>query len=486
MRRLALAVAVPALLAGCATTRPGFTCEARGGRPWHAVYSSHFVVATDLDVDDARELSVELDRIRAGVAVSLFPNRHEPPVRATVVAFRSTADFESFAAPGVAAYYASAASDPKIVMPGKLSIDQRRVLAHELAHHVESYVLLRQPRWLSEGLATWAETIGSTAGGGRMQVGGFPPGRRPQLRPQRIAAVRLLAWDGALPPEGLAPYYDAAWLLVHFLLAEHPEELRDLETRLASAEDPDAAFRAAFPQWDPARPGALDLLDADLDGWARRGRFEGRPVHVTVAAAPAAVMPLPPAEVHAIRLLLWPGGASREGDDARRRAELAEALSEDPGHPVLLRELARTEGRDPLPLARRAVEAHPEDPRSWTFLADALPAASVPEREEALRRAVDLAPENPLALSALATLLVAAGRSGEALPLARRAVVLSPFSWPVLDAYAEVSADLGNCQQALLAARRALDVYPERGSAEGRASLVARLAAFEARCAGAR
>ncbi len=482
-----LRTAVPALLAaagllgGCATTRPAFRCEANGGRPWVAVTSPAFAVVTDLDEDDARALAAELAEIRDGVSSSLFQRRHDPPVRATVIAFRSTADYRGFAPPGAAAYYARGTADPKIVMPGSMGIEQRRVLAHEMAHHVSSYVLLRIPRWLSEGLATWAETVGTTASGMHMLAGAVPPGRRPLSRPQRIPATQLLAWDASVPPGQLAPYYDAAWLLFHYLWSEHPEALGAYEARLAGAEDPGAAFDAVFPQWSSATPRGLDRLDAELDLWARSGRFEGRPVHAG-PPPPLTVHHLPPAEVHAIRMLLWAGGTATEGDEATIRAELDEALREAPDHPVLLRELARREGRDPLPLARLSVKGRPGDPRAWTFLAENLPPSAVEEREQALRKAVELAPRNPVALAALADVLLEAGRSGEALPFARQAVQLGPFSPPVLDVYAAVTGDLGNCQQSVLASRRALDVLPDGAPPEERARLEARLSDRVARC----
>jgi tetratricopeptide (TPR) repeat protein len=481
MRRAALLIALAAGLAGCATSRSSFRCEERGGRGWVAVYSDQFVVVTDLDEKDARALAAELDLIRNAVASSLFQRRHDPPVRATVIAFRSTADYQSFAPAGSAAYYARGAADPKIVMPGKMGIEQRRVLAHELAHHVSSYVLLREPRWFSEGLATWAETVGTTSTGIRMVTGPVPPGRRVLPRPQRMPARQLLAWDGTVPPGGLAPYYDAAWLLVHYLVNEHPEELKAFEARLAGAEDPDDAFRAAFPRWNPDVPGGLDLLDGELDGWARNGRFDGKPVQVD-SRPRISVQPIEPAEVHAIRILLWAGGATREGDDAALRAELDEGLAEDPCHPVLLRQLARRDGKDPLPLARLSVKGRPGDPRAWSFLAESLPPEAEADREAALRRAAELAPRNPVALSALAEMLLQAGRSGEALPPARQAVQLGPFSPGALDTYAAVSADLGNCEQAVLASRRAIDVLPDEWEPEQRARLERRLAAILERC----
>lgn len=481
MWRAALLLVLAAGLAGCASGRASFRCEARGGSPWRAVSSESFAVVTDLDAEDASDLARELDLIRAAVASSLFQRRHDPPVRATVIAFRSTAEYETFAPAGAAAYYARGTADPKIVIPGKMGMEQRRVLTHEMAHHVMAYVLLRQPRWFSEGLATWSETIGTTAGGIRMTTGALPPGRRPESRPRRIPASRLLDWDRDVPAGSLGSYYDAAWLLVHLLVNQYPDALRDFEARLAGAEDPGVAFRMAFPQWDPAVPGPLDLLDSELDAWARNGRFEGRPVQVE-SAPRITVQPVEPAEVHAIRILLWPGGAAGEEDGAIQRAELDEGLAEDPAHPVLLRQLAKRDGLDPLPLARLSVQGRPGDPRAWIFLAESLPRDSAAEREAALHRAVELAPRNPVALSALARVLLEVGRSGEALPPARQAVQLGPFSPEILDTYAAVAADLGNCPQAMLASQRALDVFPDDGLPGDRARLVARLAEHRARC----
>jgi len=482
MRPAAAILLLASALSGCATSRSSFRCEAKGGRAWIAVYSDPFVVVTDLDESDARALAEELDLVRIAVASSLFQRRHDPPIRATVIAFKATADYQAFAPVGSAAYYARGTADPKIVMPGKMGIEQRRVLAHEMAHHVSSYVLLREPRWFSEGLATWAETVGATESGVRMVTGPVPLGRRVLSRPQRIPARQLLAWDGTVPPGGLAPYYDAAWLLVHYLSNEYPEALRAFEARLAGAEDPDAAFQAAFPQWSPATPGGLDLLDKELDAWARNGRLDAKPVQVD-SNPNLTVLHVEPAEVHAMRLLLWSGGAPGEGDEATIRAELDEALAEDPYHPVLLRELARRDGKDPLPLARLSVKGRPGDPRSWSFLAENLPREATAEREAALRRATELAPRNATALSALAAMLLESGRSGEALPPARQAVQLSPFSPDVLDTYGSVVADLGNCPQAVLASRRALDVFPDEGKAEERARYERHLAAHLARCA---
>src|SRR5512136_479117 len=130
------ALLLAAGLAGCATSRPAFRCEARGGPPWRVLYEDHFVVVTDLDAEDARALAGELEVLRQAVASSLFQQRHDPPVRVSVVAFSDRATFQAFAPAAAVGYYAYGGSDPKIVLPGTLGSKQRRVLAHEIAHHV--------------------------------------------------------------------------------------------------------------------------------------------------------------------------------------------------------------------------------------------------------------------------------------------------------------------------------------------------------------
>lgn len=484
MRPAVPAAILAAALGACTPARTSFRCEAHGGAPWRVIHADHYTVVTDLEGPEARALARELEVMRSAVAASLFQRQHDPPVRATVVAFADRGAFETFAPAAALAYFAFGESEPKIVLPGRLGAEQRRVLAHEIAHHVAAYVLLRQPRWLAEGLACWAETLGEPPDGGELVVGTVPAWRRVRTRPQRITARELLAWGDDVPSQRLGAYYDAAWLLVSYLSARHPDRLAAYEGRLNGAEDPSAAFREIFPEWDPERPGRLEFLDDELDRWARAGQFQPRPVPATGATA-LRESHLPPAEVHALRLLLWPGGATRAGDEEAWRAEAGEALSEDPVHPVVLRLLADRDRLDPVPLARASTDGHPGDARAWTFLAGALPPSAVAEREAALRRAAELAPDSASIQAELARVLLEAGRSGEALPAARRAVQLAPHAWPVLEAYAAVVADLGQCGQALLAARRALDLLPAEAPSAVRDRLRAVLAGYAERCAGA-
>jgi Flp pilus assembly protein TadD len=162
---------------------------------------------------------------------------------------------------------------------------------------------------------------------------------------------------------------------------------------------------------------------------------------------------------------------------------VSEALSEDPDHPLALQLMASLTGEPPLPLARRAVRSHGDDPRAWTFLAGALKGQeNDAERLVSYRTAATLAEGNAAALHNLAVELLVQGRSGEALPVAREAVRLAPWSPPLLDGYAAVLVDLGLCGQAVDVQQRALEVLPERSSEAVRQSLKERLHQIRVQC----
>ena len=471
-------------LAGCATSA-AFLCPARGGPAWRDVGSDHFVLRTDLDLEDATLLLARLERLRAAVTSALFDQAPASRTGVEVVAFRTEAAYRAFAPPGVDAYYLrSAGGPPRIVVAGRLDSRQRAMLAHELTHHYLSLVFVRQPRWFSEGLATLMEPVGDETGGGAMTVGQAPPTRVSRLRNalSRVPTRDLLTWEGGSTQHHSAlDYYASSWLLVHFLAFRTPERFTELQRRLVRGESPDAAWRGAFPEWSPSQPRALEGLDRALEAYlAGEAQTRVRQVPEAWRGKPQ-VRLIPAPEVHAIRLGLWGLGPDK-GREALR-AEVDEALAEDPDHPLALQHLAVLTGAPPLPLARRAVATHPDDPRAWTFLAGALKGEPFDaERLAAYRKAAELAEGNAAALHNLAVELLAQGQSGQALPVAREAVRLAPWSPPLLDGYAAVLIDLGQCAPAIEVQERALEVFPERSSEAARQALKDRLVTYRAQC----
>ncbi len=463
-----------------------FSCSAKGGAPWRAVTSDHFVLYTDLDPSAAKDVVAELELVRAAVLQALFSKPPAIPGRIEVVAFASLSDFEDVAPSQAAAYYVQLGGlRPLVVMPGKLTASTREVLAHEMAHHLLAFPLARRPLWLNEGLAVYLQPLGSVSLGAGMQVGTVPEGIAiPNRRSKRILVKDLLEWRRVEPGwvrETTKRYYVSSWLLVHYLMNKQTAGFLEMFRRLGRAEDPKAAWKAAFPRWDPDQPGSLEDLEDALDQYSRG---EGYQYH-TIRVSPefqVSERPLPPAEVHALRVELAPAGTTLGPKEIR--AELDEALSEDPGHPIAVAALAELTKTSALPGARAATAAHPGDWRAWSVLGDALPAASTEEKLAARRKAAELAPEEPTALVELARDLAAAGRAREAAPVALRARQVAPYSRAVHEAVADVALGLGLCPDAAGAEKRAMDVLGDAASAEEQDRMRKRLAEIESTCSG--
>lgn len=452
MRFPLLAAAAGGLvLAGPSPAIPGdFRCSAQGGAEWSEYRSQHFLVDTDLAEPRAAALVKELETMRALELQALAGEQVDVPGRVRVVALADPGPFRAMAGGRQwgAYYLVSGFYGPTVVIPASPGQESRghELVAHELAHHLSRYLFPDQPVWFAEGLAHFVETLGSAPAtrsaptGSHIQRGeraqGRAMGRAPAWMQEELARARpvppreLLAWEG---DESVG---------------------------------------------DPARFHLLARLEDQLD----RYRCEGRYAFATVSASADggySRAPLGSARVHALLLDVrraWPEGKAR---DELVRAELEEALREDPGEPRAILWRARMAGESPLPALRRAVAAHPGDAGTWFALGTALRGeADADERQAAYRKAVALDPDHALAHNNLAWSLAQAGRMKEALPEASRAADLAPWSPSVLDTLAHVAAGLGKCSEALLLQRRAVELLGKREEP----SLREHLATYEKRC----
>jgi hypothetical protein len=400
-----------------------------------------------------------------------------------VVAFRTPEEFDEFAPAGLRAFFTrNGLGEAVIVFPGDLRPVLRLVLAHELTHQVARHVYPRQPRWFGEGLAGLAEA--ETDAAGRPVYGPLPPHRGLGFLKQHVAVRELLAWNGRSED---GRYHDTATVLVHFLVARERERFDEVRRRLARAEAPDGVFPAVFPEWAPdgGSPEALDRALLDHVHEALRGGGEKRRLEVPAGAAPVARR-MSAGEVHAARLTLTRFARGDPGAGKAERAEVEEALAEDPDHVVGLQVKAALDHLDPLPLARRAARAHPEEVRAWLWLAAAARGEALEaERLSALFRAVEVSPTSAMASNNLAWNLLLRGDLERALPLADRAAALSPGDPAILDTRAAVLEALGRCAEALETAERALELLPAEAPGSARDPWLERAARLRARC-GAR
>ena len=480
-----------------------FTCSARGGPEWREYRSKHFLVATDAPKDAAAALIKRLERIYAMVMQAMIGEEVDLPARTHVIAFGNSAQFDELA-PGYGGYHAITSTQAVIVIPvGQLNADPEAV-AHELVHHLSWFLFARQPRWFSEGLAQFIQTVASdridndphlatgshiVRGDTHLEggVGVIPHNSSYAL--QQIPPVKvkgLLSWTHGADAAAETPYYLQSWLLYHWLWNNRSKEFTEFQKRLSAAEDPNTAWRAALPEFDPLKPGALESLDKTLEQYRRSARYvfyrvkgEGDPNFTELK--------LPPAEVHLLLVDDRSRSTKPELRDALVRAELDEALREDPTQPLAIARRAKLDNNWALPALRSSVSARPKDARAWLLLGRALSeVGNQPEAENAYRNAVALDADNADAQNTLAAFLVTKGQHKEALPFANRAVDLAPWDESCIDTLAAVAKGLGKCSEALLLQRRAvslLEIDATRAATARDEAYTKRLREYETGCA---
>ncbi|XSF00257.1 hypothetical protein VZL07_27090 [Pseudomyxococcus flavus] len=478
-----------ALLSGCAGMRA--LCPREGGRPWVEVRSPHFTVRTNLDATTAEEAAQELEMLRQGL-LQAWGGSFDPPGTVDIILLHNRSALEEFTNIRIEGFSTSTEDGPLLVLAGHAyalseATADITTQAHELTHYLSERALVRQPRWLSEGLASYLETIA--------------------LRPERREVIlgrlhdafynhvwrhgwrtldELWEWDrkGMLSTAESRQYYASSWLWVHFFISRHGARFEDFQKRLMRGEEPRHAFDSAFH-------GAKDLA-GELHGYVRRpGHMNYRTTTAPLALVPSPLQtrPMRTAEVHAVRaqlFLMSPGAAPLEERLPYIEREMEEATREEPGNvDAMLLRIRSTE--DPfrrLALARELVDRHPDSGHAWDALAQALDAAgNTSEEQEAARvRAVELLPDSVSAQNGLAGFYARTAQPEKGLAAAQRALALAPGNSAVLDTWSTILFQLGRCPEALDAQELAADMLHEGTPQRLRRTVHDTLARYQAVC----
>lgn len=459
----------PALLALAALAACAHVSHTADPTAWIELESQNFTLRTDVPEPEARVTIARLEEVRAALYAASWHAREQQPGRVFALELRDDAELEEFARRGLLGFVASTAfGERMMVMTAQQSPWDLPVLKHELAHLIDDEFLLRQPRWLSEGLAAFLETLRIDERG--VAVVGEPSVDRLLYlrthRPMDTARVFTMGSEMFSLPEGEGYAFESsAWLLVHWLINDHRAQLDAFLVRMALADDPAQAFWRIFPDLDSDKIGAALALYARAGQYQKGSRAFPRPdVRATVRRLSAA-------EMHAIRadlLRLSMGLPPRPGEAA---AEARVALRLDPGNPLAQRIAGDGD-------AEQSTRAHPDDWRAWVLLAGKKKDLA----RASLRRALELAPGNAEVMSQLAWEEGRAGDLARALELARQAVARAPGHPVVLDAWAGMLAQTGECDAAAQAEHRAIDALPDNAPRELAVELHGRLQAMESGC----
>jgi tetratricopeptide (TPR) repeat protein len=484
-----------ALATGCAGSLPRVLCAEQGGPPWHELKSPHFRVRSHLELKDSKRIVRELE-VQRRILRRYWDDAFDPPGETEVLLVRDRSTLDEFSGGGGQPSFTqftergawlvlsgnSAASYP---LDKGAPPDSPSIIRHELAHLLSRYLLLRQPRWLAEGLATYLETASIQKRSGQVIFGGTYADTYETLGRNLLPDPELLwGWDDLPLHAASRAYRVTAWAWVHFLLNDHPQRFADFQARLARAEEPRYAWEAAFE-------GVGDLKEP-FSGYLWRTELSTHTVPLPpLPTEEPTVRELGCAEVFALRSRLHlevPGRASLEERVDAALGEMEEALRRDPTNldAAVLKARIAPEPSQRLALARELVRAHPESGRTWALLGRALQETRAPRAEwtEAFQHVERLAPEEADVLAALAGFYADAGFEDRALATALRAAQRAPGSPVVLDTSAAVLDQLHRCPDRVVMQSRALDMLGEGSPQVLRLDYARRLARYQRECRG--
>jgi tetratricopeptide (TPR) repeat protein len=473
------------VLSGCVTLGRPVQWPTGG---WSEYTSDHFTLQTDLSPARAKRVIQLLELTRAAIITTAWPSAPFPTsTRLRTIVLADSAQFKRFFGPVFGGGYTGSTWNGEPLLVLKIQ-GTREVVPHELTHYLASHIYLRQPRWFSEGLAQFMESLEISKDARFAEFGhesALPFMKWQRARIYKLASVAdVLHWERLddRNPQKLQALYGVSWALVHWLYNVHPDAFGELQRLLATGTDPSLA-------WDVCCHELARGADDALGRYYDQGASHVMRILLPSAQSEVSARPLSSAEVHLLRAQLGVMGPhfhrperSIQEDPA---LEVAAALKDEPDNVEALWSSLSGRGlQENLAQAQRSCDAHPDNARAWLWKGDVLGRMHPedPEAEVALRKAIALAPGDPRAFNELGWSYVRQGRFVLAYSLGLRAVRLAPWNPSYVDTLAAALAGLHRCDEAARTQRRAIDLLPERTPRATFRDFQARLISYEKEC----
>lgn len=326
-------VAVLALLVmGCATAR-SVECRVHGGPTWREVKSEHFHVSGNLSAKQTEQLARDFEQLLSAIrwaiddagalgtveAIAVGPGQLKPFGYVDVLGL----------VPGDGRLLIIMENEDRFSKGGRLP----ETATHELTHLIARHAMPKLPRWLSEGLATYVETI-TFQGPTTVKLGTGQWFYQDTVDREGPAdAERLWAWGTEKEPEGpmLSHLYATAWAYVHYLSNHERARFNALLAALRGGEEPRGAFERIFPRFAQEQSVAAVR---HVDG----GKFVAMTLTIPAAPQVPKATEVPPGQVHLLRSEIYTYAFRTPDAERRERVErelrLADALGAQPSRPV--------------------------------------------------------------------------------------------------------------------------------------------------------
>jgi len=433
-----LLVCLLALTCACAASL------GQGKGRWLRVRTEHFTLYTDGPRAQAQAQAVRLERTLDGLLAHGWEVHGDLPIGMRVVTFEAPSDLHAYAGREFGGYYQhEALFEPLAVLPAQLDQGSLASLRHELTHHIAFTGMPHQPSWFAEGIATYFETARLTKNG-ELVLGSASTDHVAALRRLGRMPTASLFAETKTPPT--PKFYASSWLLVSYLMAQHPTAFTVYQRALGKGLGHAQAWKAAFPAL------TTEKVDATLDDFLRAGAVPVFRISVQARAVSARVEPLSRADEHGLAALLATTCPACKGDRTSRvRQSVQLALAEDPmqleATVIALRAMDRFDDAA-LRTARALAARHP---RAWlaqlTLGSVELARDNASAALSAAARAIILAPRKAQAHMLGARASLALGRIADARELSRDAERLQPTSLAILAQRAQILMALSDCDE---------------------------------------
>jgi len=350
------AALVLGLVGACAAGAPS-AAKPHVAEAWREIASEHFVVWTNTSAVRARTLIRTMENLRQVVfGVSFF--RKEPKGKSYVIAFDSLDEVHRYVPKQfiAQAFGGSPLLQPVIVLAAESLDHDRRIVTHELTHVISFNVIRHQPRWFSEGLAGYFETVRLFEDHATIDVGEPLPDRLQLARDHGTTPIAQLfaCKDYACMDDR---FYATTWALFTYLLNQHQAELFTYMQRLLDTPeaDQDQLWASVFPTLPP------DKLDRELATWLHYGKVRVLEYTIKLHDWPVTERAIGPADVLAAKGML----RAMYAPQAAVPAEITQAIALDATNVVANMVDAQMKKSVTPELAASMTAAHPDDWRAW-------------------------------------------------------------------------------------------------------------------------
>tara|TARA_R110002096_G_scaffold77896_12_gene183552 strand:- start:56943 stop:58460 length:1518 start_codon:yes stop_codon:yes gene_type:complete len=458
-------------------------CPERGGDTWYELRSEHFILRTNLDRSEAKKRSRELERMHdalAHVISIVLPSTSAPSDQIEIVHFSHPMQIQEFVGKTTSGFMSRDRGGVFIASSETESGKGRdHLLMHELTHRFLAAQVDTYPRWLTEGLAGFYETL--VVEDEKVVVGGLPRGYsrtwfgNSGFLPS-LSELREMNAETFYARKGKHGNYFASWRLVHFLAnstTERYQRFRHYTASLVSGVPEGEAWKLSF--------GGAGDLSAPVRKY-RGTRMVGKRsvVYIAPHVGEPEVRKLSDGEVH----VLWARMSEFRHNDKdklgkknakRRYQEVVDAKKHDPEYADIAYwdvELADSAER----FSRRSelweyVRAKKVPPRALLTLvqlefSNLGTASARREKLGALKPIIErleTVAENGQELNTIAWYYALVGNPKAGMDYAERSVRRAPSCAGCLDTYALLLFQSGHPDLALQVQTRAVELYGEIG-----------------------